>query len=349
MSLTFLILIAILIKGESSRRANLAHHSTFVSPQPTATYETTTIMTIKKVVLAGANGKLGPAILHALLSAEAFTVTVLSRSSSISTYPAAVHVARVSDDFPQDELVHALRGQDALVVVFAGSNSDLQIRLADAAAQAGVRRFVPADFGSCDSSSARALELVPLYRAKQKVRRHLQQLAEEEEGSLRSGAGLSWTSLVCGHFFDFGLKSGLLGFDLKAHRARLFDGGDVRWSATTTETIAKAVVRVLQHDVQTRNRMLYIQSFCVTQNEVLRALQRVVTGQSWQVERLDSDEFIRQVRDKADQGDAEATEELVGVVGIVDSNWEGKDDFANSLLGLETEDLDHVVRQVVSS
>src|SRR2546423_3730857 len=172
-------------------------------------------MAIKKVTLVGANGKLGPAILHALLSAGTFTVTVLSRTSSKSTYPPSVHVARVSDDLPDDELVQVLRGQDAIVVVFAGSNSDLQIRLADAAARAGVQRFIPADFGSCDSSSARALELVPLYQAKQKVRQHLEQLAS---GGSQSSSRLSWTSLVCSHFFDYGLKSGLLQFDIESRK-----------------------------------------------------------------------------------------------------------------------------------
>jgi len=300
-------------------------------------------MAIQKVTLVGANGKLGPSILHSLLSAGTFTVTVLSRVSSKSTYPPSVHVACVSDDLPDDELVQVLRGQDAIVVVFAGSNSDLQIRLADAAARAGVQRFIPADFGSCDSSSARALELVPLYRAKQKVRQHLEQLAS---GSSQSSSRLSWTSLVCGHFFDYGLKSGLLQFDIEARKARILDGGEIKWSATTIETIATAVVRVLQKEDETKNRMLYIQSFCVTQNEVLKSLERV-TGQSWQIENVDSDEYIREAKVRLDQRDPKARVDLVSALGLVDANWEGKDDVANSLLGLKTEDLHQVVREVI--
>lgn len=298
-------------------------------------------MTITKVALIGANGKLGPAILEALLSAGVFTVTVLSRHSSKSTYPDSVHVTYVSDDLSVGELVDVLHGQDAIVVSFAGSNSDLQIRLADAAAQAGVRRFIPADFGSCDSSSPRALDLISLYRAKQKVRQHLEQLA--------SCSSLSWTSLVCGHFFDYGLKSGLLQFDVNAHKARIFDGGDVKWSATTIDTIATAVVRVLQKDDETRNRMLYIQSFCITQNEVLRCLEQV-SGHDWQVEHVKSEDYIKEVKREADKDpeNVEAMEDLVSVVGIVDANWEGKDDFANKLLGIEDENLEKVIKKVMS-
>jgi uncharacterized protein YbjT (DUF2867 family) len=297
-------------------------------------------MAIRNVTLIGANGKLGPAILKALLSAGAFTLTVLSRLSSKSVYPDSVHVTYISDEPPIQELVDALQGQDAIVVSFAGSKSDLQIRLADAAAQAGVKRFVPADFGSCDSSSPRALDLVPLYRAKQKVRQHLEQLA--------SCSSLSWTSLVCGHFFDYGLKSGLLQFDVNAHKVRIFDGGNIKWSATTIDTIATAVVRVLQKEGETMNRMLYIQSFCITQNEVLRSLERV-SGHDWQFEDVDSEDYIKEVKREADRdpGNAEAIENLVSVVGIVDANWESKGDFANGLLGVEDEDLDQVIKKVL--
>ncbi|MCJ1379236.1 hypothetical protein MMC17_002336 [Xylographa soralifera] len=298
-------------------------------------------MAIRNVALLGANGTLGPSILHALLVANVFVVTVLSRATSNSTYPDSIHVTTISDDLPNEELVRILRGQDALVIAFAGSNSDLQIRLADAAAQAGVKRLIPADFGSCDSSSPRALDLVPLYRAKQKVRQHLQQLA--------SSSNLSWTSLVCGHFFDYGLKCGLLQFDVKECKARIFDGGDIRWSTTTLDTIGTAVVRILQKEDETKNRMLYIESFCTTQNEVLRLLENI-TGQKWQIEHITSEEYINEV--KKEHGghldNAEATEDLVSVVGIVDANWEGKDDFANSLLGLEDEDLDQVIRKTIN-
>ena len=292
------------------------------------------------ITLVGANGRLGPTVLDALLSTNTFTVTVISRSSSKSTYPHSVHEARVSDHPTTEELVPVLRGQDAVFIAFAGSNDDLQIQYANAAAQAGVKRFIPADFGSGDSSSPRALELIPQYRAKQKVRQHLQQLA--------SDGSLSWTSLVCGHFFDYGLRSGLLQYDLKAHKAQIFDGGDIRWSATTLETVALAVVRVLQKEEETENRMLYNQSVCVSQNEVLKSLERL-SGRSWQLKHVSSDEYVKETQAKLEHNpdDAEEWENMVSVVGIVDANWEGKGDFANPLLGLKSENLDQLIRGII--
>ena len=308
-------------------------------------------MTLTKIALVGANGKLGPSILNALLAAQTFDVTVLTRQSSQSTYPPTVHISHVSNDPPIAELTTVLKGQDAVVVSFAGSNDALQIRYADAAAAAGVRRFIPADFGSCDSSSDRALELVPLYRAKARVRRHLQSLSlASAAASDKETTGFSWTSVVCGHFFDWGLTTGFLQYDLKARKATVFDGGNVKFSASTLDRVALATVRCLQREEQTRDRMLFVQSLCVTQNEVLAALRRITPRETWRVEHVSSDKFIGEVKDEMerDPKDAEAVEKMVAVVGIVDSNWEGKKDFANSLLGLESEDLDSLIKKITT-
>lgn len=95
-------------------------------------------MTIRNVVLLGADGKLGPAILHSLVE-NGFNVTILKRKSSKSpsSYPNQV---TVSDNFEVDELVPILQGKDAMVVTIKGSETALQKRLADACVKAGVKR-----------------------------------------------------------------------------------------------------------------------------------------------------------------------------------------------------------------
>ena len=297
-------------------------------------------MTIKNVAIIGANGRLGPSVLKAFLSPGSFNVTVLSRKSSKSRYPEIVNVVTISDEPSDEEWTRVLESQDAVVVTTAGSNSDLQIRMADAAAKAGVKRFIPADFGSCDSTNSRALELNPLYSEKQRVLSHLKQLA--------SSSGLTWTSLVCGHFFDYGMKSGLLKFDLKARKAVIFDDGDRKWSATNLDTIGTATVRVMQREDETRNRMLYIQSVCTTQNDILRSLKQS-TGKDWQVEHIASEEYIKQAKAEVDKNpdDYDVMDDLVAILGMLDTNWEQRKDFANPLLGLENENLDKVIERIV--
>lgn len=93
---------------------------------------------ISKVALLGADGKLGPAIMRALVE-NGFNVTVLKRKSSKSpsSYPSQIIVP---DDFNVPDLTEALKGMDAIVITIKGDQIDLQKRIADAAVQAGVKR-----------------------------------------------------------------------------------------------------------------------------------------------------------------------------------------------------------------
>lgn len=117
------------------------HHSDYTDRSDTQStiYDMST--KISKVALLGADGKLGPAIMHALVE-NGFNVTVLKRKSSKSpsSYPSQISI---SDDFSVPELVEALKGMDAIVITVKGSQIDLQKRIAEAAVQAGVRRKRP--------------------------------------------------------------------------------------------------------------------------------------------------------------------------------------------------------------
>lgn len=297
---------------------------------------------IVNVALIGATGNLGSAILDAFVAEGTFSITLLQRASSRSKLPHAdkIRVLTISDGLPEDELSDRLRGQDALVVCYRARDAAEQTKIGRAAAAAGVRRLIPADFGSCDSGGQRERELVSLFDRKVQIRESLQELSRQHEG-------FSWTSLVCGHFFDWGLREDFLHFRLRSRKADIIDDGDTKSSQATLPQIAKATVRILQRPDETKNRMLFIQSFCVSQNEVLRSLEKAMGGAKWEVQRFDSEEFIKEKKALADAGDADAIEDLVFVLGAINGNWEDKPDFAMNLLGLENEDLDAVVKKVV--
>ncbi|SMY22197.1 unnamed protein product [Zymoseptoria tritici ST99CH_1A5] len=291
---------------------------------------------IALVTLLGADGKLGPSIYEALVSAG-FTVTVLKRDSSKSktSYPSQVSIP---DAFNVEDLVEVLRGQDAIVVTIKGSETELQKRIADACVKAGVKRFIPADFGSVDSSSALTQELVPLYKHKTALREYLIELAQKH-------SSFTWTSLVCGHFFDQSLE--FLHIYLPQRRIEIINDGSQKWSASSLAQIALATVRILQRPDVTANRMIYIQSFLVSQNEVTAAFERATGGAKWEVVSKDSEKYREEEKIKADAGDKEAVENLVWLLGAIDADWTGKKDFAMEELGLEEEDLDEVVRATV--
>ncbi|PWO26950.1 hypothetical protein PtrARCrB10_04511 [Pyrenophora tritici-repentis] len=302
-------------------------------------------MAITNVALIGGTGTLGAPVLKALKASE-FDIFVLNRRTSKSVYP-KTKVITVPDDLNVDEVAKALREKniDALIITIAGSHVDSQKKLIDAAFKAGVKRMMPAEFGSCDSADEQTNEILPLMKGKKVVRDYLLTLQDKER---EDGMGkLTWTSLITGHFFDWGMTCGLLKFDLKARKAYILDGGNIKFSATNLDFIGKAVVKILEKADETANKLLYVHGLHVTQLEVLAALEKA-TGEKF--ERIDqnSKEELDVARPKMLEGDGEAREEVVAVWGIVAADWKEKEGFANSLLGLQEEDLDEVIRRVVS-
>ncbi|KAK2055315.1 NmrA-like family protein [Colletotrichum caudatum] len=303
-------------------------------------------MTTKSVLIVGANGTLGAKILDALVAAKSFKLSALKRAGSRSklAYPAEqVQTIEVDDDLSREGLERAFKGQDAVIVSFRLRNLEQHLRIAEAASAAGVKHFMPADFGSIDADNPRARELIPLYRYKLAVRQKAQELSD-------NNPNFAWTGIVCGHFFDWGIKEGFLHAYLDRKVIDVIDGGNIKASVATLPRVGEAVVRILDLGVieATRNKTLFIQSFCITQTELLQSLEKA-TGSRWTVNKVESKSFIEEHKNKADAGDVEAIEDLVFAVGQLDANWTERDGFAMETLGLEDEDLDAVIAEVVAN
>ena len=123
------------------------------------------------------------------------------------------------------------------------------------------------------------------------------------------------------------------------------------FSTSTLHQVGEAVVSILRNETLTRNRMLYVQSFCITQKQLLAVCEKVLQGgRKWEVEDVRSEDFIKLNKTKMDDSngnDQEARENLVGVVGIIDGDWRQREGFANEMLGLKEEDLEVEVRKVL--
>ncbi|KAF2108268.1 isoflavone reductase family protein [Lophiotrema nucula] len=302
-------------------------------------------MAIKSVALIGASGTLGPSILTALNNSP-FTPFVLNRESSKSTYSDNTKVLTIPDDLNVEQVrkVFSENAIDALIIAMAGSHVEPAKKLIEAAFNSSVQRIIPADFGSCDSADDATVALLPLMEGKQRVRQTLIDLSSRDRPN--TAKKLTWTALVPGHFFDYGLGTSLLKFNVAERKAYLLDGGDIKFSASNLDFIARATVAILQKPDETENKLLYVHSHHVTQNEVLSALEKV-TGDKFERIEESSKHELSVARPKMLEGDGDATEEIVAVWGVVASDWKGKEGFANELLGLEEEDLEEVVRRVV--
>jgi uncharacterized protein YbjT (DUF2867 family) len=216
-------------------------------------------MSYEKIAIAGATGNLGPAIVNGLVDAG-FEVTVLSQSGKTSSLPSSVKTVKV-DYSSHDSLVSALKGQDAFVSAIP--QHDQQPTLIDAAIAAGVKRFIPSEFGSNISGNATTAAL-PVFQGKKATQDYLQQKSSE----------ISYTLINNGLFLDWGIQVGVL-INLKGEPTRVFDGGDDKHSFTTLSDVAQAVVGILKHPKQTHNRSVYVQTAALCQNEAIEIAQKV--------------------------------------------------------------------------
>ncbi|KAL8825979.1 MAG: hypothetical protein Q9191_004076 [Dirinaria sp. TL-2023a] len=235
---------------------------------------------IKTVMIVGASGNLGRPIIESLSSN--FSISVLSRKGSQATFPKNVSVYTISDTYPENELIQILQGQDAVISLLRSQYLEPIRALIGASVKAGVKRFIPGEFGSNSASSA-ARDAVPIFEKKWTIN---QLLVEKER------EGLSWTGIICGAFFDYGLEFGFLGFDLDTSTATIYDEGNVKCQLTVLADIAQSVKGVLMSPAETRNRYVYINTFHLSQNEILRVLEGV-QGKEWKRVRKDAGQSMR--------------------------------------------------------
>ncbi|KAG4438587.1 hypothetical protein IFR05_005911 [Cadophora sp. M221] len=220
---------------------------------------------IKNVIILGASGDIGRAAISALL-AGGFTVSVATRESSNAKFPSGVTV--FNTDYTSASLIQAFKGQDAIVSAIATASAQQQISIIDAAIIAGIKRFIPSEYG-IDTADPKAADFVPALKPKQDIIKYLQ---------TKQDAGLSWTAVVVGSIFDWTFQyPGLMGWNLPEQKATIFDGGRYEYEATNLAQMGLAIAAVLQpkNFESTKNEYVYVNSFTVTQNQVLTGFNKL--------------------------------------------------------------------------
>lgn len=268
---------------------------------------------------------------------QGFTVTIFSRNPNPENTPKGVTVKSVDYD-DLESLKSALAGQDAVVSVLGSAALGAQqAKVVDAAVAAGVKRFIPSEFG-INTRKVEGQTIAKILGFKIKLVDNLIAIAKENPN-------FTWTGVNTGMFFDY------LGLDVKAKKFSIVDSGNNRFQTTTRSTIAKAVASVLKHPKETANRYLSIASFTPTQNELLKIVEEE-TGSKWDVTQENSGELTKAGEEKLSKGDFSAFLPLLRVLlyGDGESQAPKGDEKANKLLGLpESEDLKEAVRKTYLS
>lgn len=233
----------------------------------------------KNIAIVGA-GRLGTVVLDKLMSSGQFNVKVLKRMGSKSPINGKVKVVDV--DFASVEsLESALAGQEVVISTVASSALESQIILIDAAVAAGVKRFIPSEYGS-DINNSKTRQL-PVFAPNVKVQQHL--IAASEL------SGLTYSMVYSSAFLDYGLAYDFV-LKISDYKPVLIDGGDLPFTVTTIPTVADAIIGVLKHSEETKNRAVYIEDIKVTQNKLFSLAKEVAPEKPWAPTYAKLDEMI---------------------------------------------------------
>ncbi|KAG5762211.1 hypothetical protein H9Q72_009692 [Fusarium xylarioides] len=297
---------------------------------------------VRKVAVIGASGNVGKPTVRALLQ-EGFQVTGLTRASSNNILPQGINA--VKPDYSEESLVKALRGHDAVVStasgIAVGQILPFQKLMVNAAIKAGVKVFVPSEFG-IDTANPEAPKVIPFVQDKIDTLDYIKTKNRE----------ISWIAIVSGAMLDWGLNiPGFGGFNVAARTATLFDGGDVAYEATNLDQVGRAIAKSLKNLEITRNQHVYVNSFTVTQNDILRALEKA-TGDKFQVSHGTVKGLWEAGAEQVRNGDpmgalAQISGAIYGKGGV--ANYSVDRSIWNDKIGLLGENLEEFVKGYIKS
>lgn len=251
---------------------------------------------------------MNPLVISSLQS-HGFSVSVLVRATSTVEPPPGVTVYRT--DYSISSLVQAFKDQDAVVNTITMPDFEQQKEMIDAAVEAGVKRFIPAEFG-IDTSKEKTVEIMTFLQVKPRVIQYLRSIEDK----------ITWTGIITGAFFDWygihpfpififrhpsprmistpashtsrvcvssgkvrklmqeclnrSLSQGFFSFNIPARTAFIHQPGyhKHRFSWSNLTTVAEAVSHVLlaQSSPTVVNRYVHVRSFNASQDEILQSL-----------------------------------------------------------------------------
>lgn len=271
-------------------------------------------------------------------------MTVLTRSKKPGLYDTSVKVVEV--DFTSVEsLTAVLKGIDGLVSTVGHAAIENQTLLIDAAIAAGVKRFIPSEYGSCTTSSK--LEGFPIYAPLFKIKQYLQDKEQYLQDKAKAGK-LTWTVLARGCFLEFVFNGPIL-LDFANHKVTLLDGGDNRISSTSLPNVGKAIAAILKNFEATENKIVRTSEIILTQNKLLRIAEELRSDIRWEISKTQTSAILKEGLEGVSAGDFSMPvimKILAGTALAGDAYGSAYDDTDNELLGvkkLTEEDLKKLV------
>jgi hypothetical protein len=223
-------------------------------------------------------GTLGNYIVQQLLKDKAAgtvkEVVVLSRQGSKSTVQGDAKVIQV--DYSNDESIkHALTGVDVAISTISGTAVDVQVKIAVAAKEAGVKLFVPSEFGGVTVEG----QTEGRFGAKANIQSQLKAL------------GIPYAAFYTGLFADY-IWSPFFDLDVTSGKVSVGGDGNKPITLTSRPDIARYVSYILTHlpAEQLKNRAFTIAGDNKTFSEIFKAYDEK-TGKKLEVTYLSLSEL----------------------------------------------------------
>jgi hypothetical protein len=312
---------------------------------------------IRNVAIIGAGGQVGKFVVAELQKNKQFTITALTRAGSTNKLPQGIRSTEVSYD-DHGSLVSALKGQDVLIATLPAQSSDpeLQNKIVDAVKEAGVRFFLPNEWGY-DSPSEEYDQQNIVGGRKRAERAYIEK------------KGVTWIGIGNGFWYEYSLSGGIpfFGVDSMNRKALLFDQGSQAISTSTWEQVGRGVAALLALPIYPSkndnsdnkptvgsysNKFVRIQSFNITQRQMIQSVQRVTntTDADWTIENRPVKEVWQEGFDKLKSGDFSGF-----IVALYSRAFfpDGGADYVkrgvldNDKLGLPVEDLDEATARAI--
>jgi nucleoside-diphosphate-sugar epimerase len=211
-------------------------------------------------------------------------VTVISRpESKKSVFIPEVFTQKVAyDDI--EGLTFALRGQDALIEAFNPAAATHQAAIVRAALKAGVSHLITPDF-STDTFGEHVNEVL-IYEPKRKAQRELEEIVSQSNGKL------SWTAVMAGAWYDWGIDVGKFWVNKDTKSIIRFGSGNQKYAISRVDYVGEMVVAVLKHPEKYKNRPAYFASHIVTTNQLIKIMSEISDDSEWKVENIPLEGFV---------------------------------------------------------
>ncbi|EJD40167.1 NAD(P)-binding protein [Auricularia subglabra TFB-10046 SS5] len=240
-------------------------------------------LTYKSFVVAG-TGALGSAIASELAKQGANVVFFTRGGNSATPEGIPTKVVNYTD---ADAVAEALQGTEVVVSTLSGAGFAVQPTLADAAKKAGVKLFVPSEFGSRTQDLPAENPLA----FKAQFQQYLKSI------------GLPYTIYNVGLFADVPLNAFPGVLDIPAKKLTIVGKGETKISLATRPDIGHFVAYTLTHLPASRleNGILGLEGSKLTFKEIATVWEKKYGGK-FEIEHRDPDAVLQEVKAKGPAG-----------------------------------------------